>query len=69
MEERLQELELVKAKEFLNIKDVALLTNLSISTIERRISSGSLKPIQKGFKHRKVFRKSDVMDWMDNGGR
>ena len=67
MEERLLELELVKAKEFLNIKDVALLTNLSISTIQRRIKSGSLEPIQKGFKHRKVFRKQDVMDWMNNG--
>ena len=70
MESSLKELELIKAKEFLTIQDVSVLTNLSVSTIHRRVKmTKQLKPLQAGAKSRKMFKYSDVIEWMNNGAR
>ena len=69
MEETLLEIELIKAKEFLNIEEVAKLVNLSVSTLRRRLGTGTLKPIQKGKHYRMVFEKQSVLDWMSDGSR
>ena len=70
MDSKLEELQFIKAKEFLTIKDVSILTNLSISTIHRRVKeTKQLKPLQAGEKMRKVFKYQDVIDWMNNWAR
>ena len=64
----LEKLELAKAKEFLNIQDVALLSNLSISTIRRNIAEGKLKTIDREDPRQKyTFKKKDVISWISNG--
>ena len=60
-------LKLAKEKEYLDIKDVSLLTNLSISTIRRRIEQGILKPIQDVPNGKLLFKRSNVEGWLKDG--
>lgn len=60
-------LKLAKEKEYLDIKDVSLLSNLSISTIRRRIEQGILKPIQDVPNGKLLFKRSNVEGWLKDG--
>ena len=53
-------LKLAKEKEYLDIKDVSVLSNFSISTIRRRIEQGVLKPIQDVPNGKLLFKRSNV---------
>lgn len=64
---KLEKLELAKAKDFLTMDDVALVSNLSTSTIRNSIKSGRLKSIQKDKSYRILFKKEDVNSWIENG--
>ena len=64
---KLEMLELAKAKEYLSFKDVVLLSNLSESTIRRNINEGRLKSIQRRPSQRMLFKKSDVVNWIEKG--
>ena len=63
----LEKLELAKAKEYLTIDDVALISNLSKSTIRNSIKSGRLKAIQEDKRCRILFKKLDVMNFIERG--
>jgi len=69
MEESVLKLQLAQTKEYLDIEDVALITGFSLSTLHRRIKNQTLKKIQKGKNHKLLFKKSDVMNWIENGAR
>jgi predicted DNA-binding transcriptional regulator AlpA len=71
VEEKVLKLKLAQTKEYLNIDDVALLSNYSKSTIHRHISENKLKSLQRGKYHTLVFKRSDVQDWIEgiNGTR
>ena len=56
---KLEMLELAKAKEYLTIQDVALLSNLSKSTVVRNIEIGKLKAIQPKPYQRTIIKKTD----------
>ena len=60
-------LKLAKEKEYLDIKDVSVLSNLSISTIRRRIEQGVLKPIQDVPNGKLLFKKSSIEGWLQRG--
>ena len=60
-------LKLAKEKEYLDIKDVSVLSNLSISTIRRRIEQGVLKPIQDVPNGKLLFKRSNVEGWLKDG--
>ena len=60
-------LKIAKEKEYLDIKDVSLLSNLSISTIRRRIEQGILKPIQDVPNGKLLFKRSNVEGWLKDG--
>ena len=49
--------------QFLDIKQVGELTSLSLSTIRRAVSLGSLKGSRKLGKL--LFKQSDVLKWLD----
>tara|TARA_B100001113_G_scaffold118793_1_gene97024 strand:- start:223 stop:471 length:249 start_codon:yes stop_codon:yes gene_type:complete len=57
-------LKLAKEKEYLDIKDVSVLSNFSISTIRRRIEQGVLKPIQDVPNGKLLFKRSNVEGWL-----
>ena len=57
-------LKLAKEKEYLDIKDVSVLSNLSVSTIRRRIEDGILKPIQDVPNGKLLFKKSSIELWL-----
>ena len=60
-------LKLAKEKEYLDIKDVSLLSNFSVSTIRRRIEQGILKPIQDVPNGKLLFKRSNVEGWLKDG--
>ena len=60
-------LKLAKEKEYLDIRDVSVLSNLSISTIRRRIEQGVLKPIQDVPNGKLLFKKSSIEGWLQRG--
>ena len=57
-------LKLAKEKEYLDIKDVSVLSNFSVSTIRRRIEQGILKPIQDVPNGKLLFKRSNVEGWL-----
>jgi predicted DNA-binding transcriptional regulator AlpA len=69
MEDQVLKLQLAQTKEYLDIDDVALITGFSLSTLHRKIKKQTLKKIQKGKHHKLLFKKADVMDWIENGAR
>jgi len=62
-------IQLAQVKKYLDIKDVALLTNFSVSSIRRKIHEGKLKPIQHGKHYKMIFRASDIEKWLEDGTR
>ena len=69
MEEKLLKLKLAQTKEYLDINDVALITGFSFITLHRKIEKQTLKKIQIGKHHKLLFKKADVMNWIENGAR
>ena len=62
-------IELATSKKYLDILDVSLLSNKSISTIRRKISDGILKSFQDVPKGKLSFLRADVKSWIENGAR
>jgi Fic family protein len=60
-------LKLAKEKEYLDIKDVSVLSGFSISTIRRRIEEGVLKPIQEVPNGKLLFKRTNVEGWLNDG--
>ena len=60
-------LELAKQKEYLDINDVMLISGYSPSTIRRRIDDGVLKAIQNVPKGKLLFKKENVIKWIERG--
>ena len=58
----------VQSKAYLDIEDLALLTNLSISTIRRRIADGQIIALQHTPNGKLLFKRENVENWLDNGG-
>lgn len=59
--------ELAKSKVYLTINDVMFLSGYSPSTIRRRIEQGQLKALQNVERGKLLFKKSDVVKWIENG--
>ena len=68
-EENKLRMQLVVAKTYLDIKDVSLLSNKSISTIRRKIEEGKLKALQDVPNGKLTFKRVDVEQWIENGGQ
>ena len=60
-------LELAKQKEYLDINDVMLLSGYSPSTIRRRIDDGVLEAFQNVPKGKLLFKKENVIKWIERG--
>ena len=61
-------IELANSKKYLDIMDVSLLSNKSISTIRRKISEGIIKSFQDVPKGKLLFKREDIERWIENGG-
>ena len=61
-------LELAKQKEYLDINDVMLLSGYSPSTIRRMIDDGVLESFQNVPKGKLLFKKENVIKWLEKGG-
>ena len=64
---KLEQLELAKAKDYLTMEDVALVSNLSKSTIRTNVKDGRLKSLQKEKSYRILFKMEDVISWVEGG--
>ena len=69
MEESVLKLQLAQTKEYLDIDDVALITGFSLSTLHRKIKNQTLKKIQTAKHYKLLFKRSVVMEWIENGAR
>lgn len=58
---------LAGSKKYLDIMDVSLLSNKSISTIRRKISEGIIKSFQDVPKGKLLFKREDIERWIENG--
>tara|TARA_Y100000593_G_C4299268_1_gene332469 strand:- start:744 stop:953 length:210 start_codon:yes stop_codon:yes gene_type:complete len=67
MEEKLLKLQMAQTKDYLDIKDVALLSNLSISSIRRRIEDGTIKAIQDVPRGKLIFKRKNILSWLEQG--
>jgi len=65
-DEKSLRIKLAQTKKYLDIKDVSLLTNFSISSLRRKISEGKLKPIQDVPNGKLLFKKSNIEKWLEN---
>ena len=57
--------ELAQAKKYLDITDVSLMSNKSISTIRRKISDGLIKAYQDVPNGKLLFKRIDVENWIE----
>ena len=64
---KVEKLELAQLKEYLDMKDVILMSGFSQTTIRRKIAEGILKPLQQAPHHKLLFKKSNIERWLDNG--
>ena len=62
-------MELAKAKEYLDILDVQMLTGFSASTIRRRVAEGKLKSLQNVPNGRILFNRKQIQEWLEGGAR
>ena len=77
MKESLLRLQLAQTKEYLDIRDVSLITGFSLSTLHRRVKDAKrhsnlpnkLQPIQKAPHYNLLFKKEVVRNWIDNGAK
>ena len=61
--------ELANTKPYLDILDVSLISNKSVSTIRRKIVEGKLKAFQDVPMGKLLFKRVDVERWIENGSR
>tara|TARA_Y100000034_G_C6626217_1_gene273175 strand:+ start:122 stop:337 length:216 start_codon:yes stop_codon:yes gene_type:complete len=61
--------ELAQAKKYLDITDVSLMSNKSISTIRRKISDGLIKAYQDVPNGKLLFKRIDIENWIEGGVR
>ena len=59
--------ELAQSKKYLDIMDVSLISNKSISTIRNKVSDGILKAFQEVKNGKLSFKRTDVTNWIENG--
>ena len=59
--------ELAQAKKYLDITDVSLMSNKSISTIRRKIQDGLIKAYQDVPKGKLSFLRTEIEGWLENG--
>ena len=64
-ETRKLRIELANSKQYLYIMDVSLISNLSISTIRRRIEQGKLKVLQDVPNGKLLFKRDDLENWLE----
>ena len=64
-----ERLEMANLKEYLDMKDLILYSGFSQTTIRRKISLGVLKPLQQVPNGKLLFKKSNVLTWLDNTNR
>ena len=64
-ETRKLRIELANSKQYLDIMDVSLISNLSISTIRRRIEQGKLKVLQDVPNGKLLFKRDDLENWLE----
>jgi predicted DNA-binding transcriptional regulator AlpA len=64
---KVEKLELAQLKEYLDMKDVILMSGFSQTTIRRKIDEGILKPLQQVRHGKLLFKKSNIERWLDNG--
>ena len=69
LEEKSLRIQFAQSKTYLDIKDVSLLSNKSISTIRRKIEEGKLKALQDVPNGKLTFKRVDVEQWIENGGQ
>ena len=60
-------IELAKSKDYLDMHDVILISNLSMSTVHRRINEGFLNPLQQVAYGKLLFTKIEVKRWLEGG--
>ena len=68
LEEKSLRIQLAQSKTYLDIKDVSLLSNFSISSIRRKIKDGVLKPFQSVPNGKLLFKRSQIESFIENGG-
>ena len=68
LEEKSLRIQLAQSKTYLDIKDVSLLSNYSISTIRRKIEDGIIKPFQSVPNGKLLFKRSQIESFIENGG-
>ena len=61
-------MELANSKKYLDIMDVSMLSNLSISTIRRKISDGVIKSYQDVPNGKLRFLRTEIEGWLENDG-
>lgn len=64
-----ERLEMANLKEYLDMQDLILYSGFSQTTIRRKISLGVLKPLQQVPNGKLLFKKSNVLTWLDNTNR
>ena len=62
-------IQLAQSKNYLDINDVALMSNFSISSIRRKIQDGIIKAYQNVPNGKLLFKRSDVESFIENGAR
>ena len=60
--------ELIKSKSYLDLHDVSILTNFSISTLRKRVLEGRLKAIQSVPRGKLLFSREEVDSFLKSGG-
>ena len=64
-----ERLEMANLKEYLDMQDLIFYSGFSQTTIRRKISLGVLKPLQQVPNGKLLFKKSNVLTWLDNTNR
>ena len=59
--------QLAQVKKYLDIKEAALLSNFSVSSIRRRVKDGALKPFQSVPRGKLLFKRSQIESFIENG--
>ena len=61
-------IQLAQSKQYLDIHDVALMTNFSVSSIRRKIQDGLIKALQNTPRGKLLFAYDDVVKFIEGDG-
>jgi len=64
---KVEELKLAQLKEYLDMKDVILMSGFSQTHLRLKIKEGKLKPIQHVPRGKLLFKSADIKRFIDNG--